>query len=71
MIITCKPHGANLIGASKFRNKPKKALDVYQTLLPLFWGGGGGIWGRDYELVVLYQSGIVLIISIFMRNNTS
>ena len=34
MIITCNSHGMNLIGASKFRNKPKKALDVYQTLLP-------------------------------------
>ena len=44
MIITCKPHGANLIGASKFRNEPKKALGVYQTLLPLW----GGVWGRDY-----------------------
>ena len=47
MIITCKPHGANLIGASKFRNEPKKALGVYQTLLPLW----GGVWGsgRDYN----------------------
>ena len=44
MIITCKPHGVNLIGVSKFRNKPKKALDVHQTLLPLW----GGVWGRDY-----------------------
>ena len=40
MIITCKSHGMNLIGVSKFRNKPKKALDVYQTLLP-FWDGSG------------------------------
>ena len=44
MIVTCKPHGANLIGTSKFRNEPKKALDVYQTRLPLW----DGVWGRDY-----------------------
>ena len=25
MIITCKPHGVNLIGATEFRNKPQKA----------------------------------------------
>ena len=43
MIITSKPHGTNLIGASEFRNKPKKALDVYQICRPfsLFEAGSG------------------------------
>ena len=45
MIITCKPHGMNLIGATEFRNKPQKALDVYQTLSLL----EGGVWGQDYQ----------------------
>ena len=39
MIITCKPHGTNLTGASENINEPQKTLDIYQTLLPL-WGGG-------------------------------
>ena len=41
MIITCKPHGVNLIGASVFINKPQKVLNVCQTLLLC-------VWGRDY-----------------------
>ena len=32
MIITCKPHGINLIGASIIRDKLQKVLNVYQTL---------------------------------------
>ena len=35
--------GVNLIGATEFRNKPQKALDVYQTLSLL----EGGVWERD------------------------
>ena len=31
MIITCKPHGVNLIGASVLINKPQKVLNVCQT----------------------------------------
>ena len=31
--------GANLIGASKFRNKPKKVLDVYTRPFSLFGAG--------------------------------
>ena len=33
----------NLIGTKEFRNKPQKALNVYQTLSLL----DGGVWERD------------------------
>ena len=49
MIVTCKPHGVNLIGATEFNQnwnviKPQKVLDAYQTLSLL----EGRVWERDY-----------------------
>ena len=35
------PHGTNLIGAPKFRNQPKKVLDVYTRPFSLFGAGSG------------------------------
>ena len=53
MIITCKPHGVNLIGATEFRHaksaRPKKHSMCTRPFPPF----GGGVWARDYPSIRL------------------
>ena len=41
MIITCKLHGMNLIGAMEDANEPQEALNVYRYTLEPFSPGTG------------------------------
>ena len=50
MIITCKPHGMNLIGAQEFRNATSSSPrnhSMYTRPFPSLLEGG--VWERDYS----------------------
>ena len=50
MIITCKPHGMNLIGTRKFRNESHQAPESARCIPHLFPPWGRGLGTRLYTL---------------------